>query len=156
MLQLILAFLVMVNNLFFFKGGGGAFDFWKIMIAREKFSGMTKSPKNILKAKYRDREPFLTCLGQTMLSDDPISSQFSQKGTVQLPGGVSTGRRGDSLYVTTKILKQAKKGGTILRWVVKWILFKRDYVLFAKVGIRNFSPHLRNISDNQISCRIAD
>ncbi len=30
------------------------------------------------------------------------------------------------------------------------------HILISKVGIRNLSPHLRNIADNQIDFRIAD
>ncbi len=29
-------------------------------------------------------------------------------------------------------------------------------IKITKVGIRNLSPHLRNIADNQIDCGIAD
>jgi hypothetical protein len=31
-----------------------------------------------------------------------------------------------------------------------------SYFLFAKVGIRNLSPQLRNIADYQIDCGVAD
>jgi hypothetical protein len=44
-----------------------------------------------------------------------------------------------------------------MMWVLIFFSSKKyRFVLETKVGIRNLSPQLRNIADNQIDCGVAD